>query len=382
MIQPLTVATLGICIVFFPVLLLTGPARFLFIPLGDHRRAGDAGVLRAVVHRGAGVRALAAQGRTTTARQRSRLGARLSAAFDRGFDRFRDGLRPRRWPLCCGAGSSCWSASALLLVVTGALAPVVGTDFFPTADVGIIKLHVRAPRGTRLEETEQIVLAVEERIREIIPAGRAATINDMIGVPFSLNLAFVPSDNVSGMDARDADLAQASRTSRRSNTCARSASSCADDFPGTIFYFQTADIVSQVLNFGLSAPIDIQIQDPNFTRAYAPAQRLLQALQRIPGVVDAHYHAGAGLPGAADRRRPAARRPARRRAARRRQQHADLAVVAARWSAPTYFLNPQNGVNYIVAVQARRSSSCNASPTFSTFRPIRRPARSRRRPRR
>ena len=124
----------------------------------------------------------------------------MSAAFDRGFDRVRDGygsvleltLQKRKFVLGC---------FALLLAATGALAPVIGTDFFPTSDVGILKLHVRAPRGSRLEETEKIVAQVEQSIREIIPAKELRTINSTIGLPFSLNLAFVPSDNIGGMNA-------------------------------------------------------------------------------------------------------------------------------------------------------------------------------------
>ena len=93
------------------------------------------------------------------------------------------------------------TAMALLIAITGALVPVVGTDFYPTADVGVLKLHVRAARGTRLDGTEKVVMDVEKRVREIIPAEELRTINVMLGVPFGFNLAFVPSDNVSGADA-------------------------------------------------------------------------------------------------------------------------------------------------------------------------------------
>ena len=174
---------------------------------------------------------------------------------------------------------------ALLIAATGALAPVIGTDFFPTSDVGILKMHVRAPRGMRLEETEKIVAQVEESIRQVIPAKELRTINSTIGLPFSLNLAFVPSDNTSGMDAELLiSLNHGHRPTVEYQRLVRDKLNA--EFPGTLFYFQTADIVSQVLNFGLAAPIDIQIQDSNFPRAYASAQRILRAIQKIPGVVD------------------------------------------------------------------------------------------------
>ena len=134
--------------------------------------------------------------------------AASSALFDRGFNRFRDGygrmlegaLHHRMFVLAC-AGA--------LLVVSGGLTTVIGLDFFPSADVGLIKLHYRAPPGTRLEHTEQLVLQVEDSIRKIIPADELDTINDTVGVPSSFNLAFVPSDNVGGDGRGDPDLAEA-----------------------------------------------------------------------------------------------------------------------------------------------------------------------------
>ena len=224
-------------------------------------------------------------------RRRRSITARRAASsrlFDRGFNRFRDGygrllegaLHHRVFVLVCAGG---------LLVVSGrAGARVIGLDFFPSADVGLIKLHYRAPPGTRLERTEELVLQVEDSIRKIIPADELDTINDTVGVPSSFNLAFVPTDNVGAMDAEilislkpghhpSIDYIRAIRAR------------LPDEFPGSLFYFQTADIVSQVLNFGLSAPIDVQIQDVNFERATAarPAS-CWQRMQRIPGVADAH----------------------------------------------------------------------------------------------
>ena len=140
--------------------------------------------------------------------------------------------------------------------------------------------------ASRLEETEKLVAAGRgaASARSSRPK-ELRTINETIGVPFSFNLAFVPSDNVSGMDAELLiSLKPGHRPSVDYQRLIRDKLTA--EFPGTLFYFQTADIVSQVLNFGLSAPIDIQIQDSNFARAYATAQRILKAIQKIPGVVD------------------------------------------------------------------------------------------------
>jgi multidrug efflux pump subunit AcrB len=347
-IQPLTVATLAICIVFFPVLLLTGPSRFLFIPLAI---TVVLAMLASYVLSFTVVPALARhllKDHNHDAHKKPGVGERMAAAFDRGFGRFRDAygsmletaLQRRKFVLSC---------FALLVAVTGALAPAIGTDFFPQSDVGILKLHVRAPRGSRLEETEKVVARVEQAIREVIPANELRTINATIGLPFSLNLAFVPSDNISGMNAELlVSLHKGHKPTVGYQRLIRQKLS--EGFPGTVFYFQTADIVSQVLNFGLSAPVDIQIQDQNFPRAYATAQRILNAIQKVPGVVDSRIIQIMDFPTLqvdVDRQRAARLGVAQRDVA----NNMLTSLAGSALVGPTYYLNPQSGVNYIVAVQ-------------------------------
>ena len=348
-IQPLTVATLCICIVFFPVVFLEGPARFLFIPLAI---TVVLAMLASYVLSFTVVPAMArqllkdehhhgAEGQTLG------WGRRLANAFDRNFDRFRNAygallagvLIRKRFVLGC---------FAVFFAATGALVPVVGTDFFPTADVGILKLHVRAPKGYRLEGTEQIMIKVEDRIREIIPPAELRTVNHTIGVPGALNLAFVPSDNVSGADGEM--LISLSKPHRPSEYYRKQLRERLEhDFPGVTFYFQTADIVSQVLNFGLPAPIDIQIQDQNFTRSYEVGQRLLQMVRRIPGLVDPRITQILDFPTLqidVDRQRAARLGVAQRDVA----NNMLASLSGSSLISPTYYLNPQNGVNYTVAV--------------------------------
>jgi len=350
-IQPLTVATLCICIVFFPVVFLTGPARFLFIPLAI---TVVLAMLASYVLSFTVVPAFARQilkdhdhGESHNPGHSPGLGARLAGAFDRGFDRFREAygrsleavLLRRKFVL---------GVFALLIAVTGALFPIVGTDFFPSSDVGIIKLHVRAPRGNRLEGTEQIMAAVEDKIRTIIPPAELRTVNHSIGVPGGLNLAFVPSDNVSGADGEM--LISLNKPHKPSDHYRRLIrEQLADEFPGTIIYFQTADIVSQVLNFGLAAPISIQIQDQNLQRSYAAAQKLLQMIKRIPGVVDPRIPQVLDFPTLdieVDRQRAAKLGVAQRDVA----NNMLTSLAGSTLVSPTYYLNPQNGVNYQVAV--------------------------------
>jgi multidrug efflux pump subunit AcrB len=347
-IQPLTVATLCICIVFFPVVLLVGPARYLFIPLAI---TVVLSMLASFFLSFTVVPALARQlledEHDAPQDKRPSLGTRAAAAFDRFFERVKQGytaglagvLSNRKFAL---------TAVALLIAITGALIPVVGTDFYPTADVGVLKLHVRAARGTRLDGTEQVVMDVEKRVREIIPADELRTINVMLGVPFGFNLAFVPSDNVSGADAEMLiSLKGNHRPSDEYKKIIREKLS--DDFPGTIFYFQTADIVSQVLNFGLSSPIDVQIQDPNLERGYATGQKILGMLKRIPGVVDPRVTQVMDFPTLkidVDRQRAVRFGISQRDVA----NNMLTSLSGSGQTAPTYYLNPQNGVNYFVAV--------------------------------
>jgi multidrug efflux pump subunit AcrB len=346
-IQPLTVATLAICIVFFPVVFLTGPARFLFIPLAI---TVVLAMLASYVLSFTVVPAFARQilkDHHHDASHSPGLGARLAGAFDRGFDRFRDAYG-RALESVLLRKKFVLGAFAVLIAITGALVPIVGTDFFPTSDVGIIKLHVRAPRGNRLEGTEQIMAAVEDKIRTIIPPAELRTVNHMIGVPGGLNLAFVPSDNVSGADGEM--LISLNKPHKPSDYYRREIrAQLADEFPGTTIYFQTADIVSQVLNFGLAAPISIQIQDQNLQRSYAAAQKLLQMIKRIPGVVDPRIPQVLDFPTLdieVDRQRAAKLGVAQRDVA----NNMLTSLAGSTLVSPTYFLNPQNGVNYQVAV--------------------------------
>ena len=343
-IQPLTVATLAICIVFFPVVLLFGVARYLFIPLA----ATVVFCMLASYVLSFSVVPSFARFLLASETQHHGPPRGFFGLFDRGFGRLRDfygwllegTLHHRVFVLIC---------AGVLLVVSGGLVTVIGLDFFPSADVGLIKLHYRAPAGTRIERTEQLVLQIEDRIRQIIPAGELETVNDTIGQLSSFNMAFVPTDNVGAMDAEilislkpeHHPTADYIRTIR---------AKLPDEFPSGLFYFQTADIVSQVLNFGLSAPIDVQIQDVNFERAADLSRRLLERMQRIPGLADAHLVQVLNYPSLqvdVDRLRAAKLNVSQRDVA----NNVLITLSSSSLVAPNFFLNPQNNVNYFVAVQ-------------------------------
>src|SRR5256886_8260 len=280
---------------------------------------------------------LAAATRSALYRKRDEIWDRFQAAYGRALETV---LAHRRFTLVL----------ALVLSLGGVgLIAVVGTDFFPAVDAGLMKLHFRAPAGTRLEETERLVEQVERRIRETIPPEEVETINDMIGVPLFYNLAFVPTDNIGAMDAEMLiALKRGHHPTERYMRALRA--TLPAEFPGSSFYFQPADIVSQVLNFGVSAPVDVQIEGANLARSYEVARRLRDATPTVPGAVDVPIAQALAYPALkvqVDRVRAAQLRLT--------QRYVANSMLISRSSsgliAPSFFLNPANNVNYAVAVQ-------------------------------
>ena len=358
---PVIMATLAICVVFFPVLLLVGPARFLFTPMAV---AVVVAMLAAWLLSRTLVKTLArmllagerahghghdAEGAgAAAASPLSRFSLRFNRARDAAFGRFQDAHgrllarlveRPRRT----------LAIAAAALAVTLLLGPLVGTDFFPVTDAGLMKLHVRAPAGTRIERTEALVAGIEAHIRGIVPKEELSTINAMIGVPSSLAMAFTPTDNVSGADA---EVLVALRPGHHPTAgyVARIRDDLQAAFPGVATWFQTADIVSQVLDFGLSSPIDVQVQSNNLPAGLAIAARLRDAIRTVPGAADVHVRQVLDYPTLqldVDRQRASA-------VGLTQRDIADAMLVSLSSSAlvaPSFYINPANGVNYLVAVK-------------------------------
>ncbi len=352
---PAIVATLSICIVFFPVVLLVGPARFLFTPLAI---SVVLAMLASYLLSRTLVPALArmlmhsehhdAPDRPLPARGWKRLAVRFNRWRDRHFERFQN-----RYAALLGAALHHRRFTLLAAVlVTGTslgLAFVVGTDFFPSVDAGLMKLHFRAPSGTRIEKTEEMVRAVEAGIRDIIPEDELETINAMLGIPVSYNLAFIQTDNVSSMDAELLIALKGDHTPT-AHYMQKIRDFLARDFPGASFYFQPADIVSQVLNFGLSAPIDIQIESADLTKGYEIARKLRDQVAAISGTADAHIVQVVDYPAlnvSVDRLRAAQAGISERDVA----NNLLVSLSSSGLVAPSYFLNPKNNVNYTVVVK-------------------------------
>src|SRR5438270_654628 len=211
-------------------------------------------------------------------------GARFNRWRDGAFGRFQE-TYGRVLQTVLQHRSMVLGAAGLILLFTAALPFVVGLDFFPNVDAGQMRLHFRAPIGTRLEETERLVARLEQRLQDIIPPSDLATINSNIGMPTSYNLAFVQTDNTGSQDA-DILIALQAGHAPTEQYMEKIRRELPDEFPGSSLYFQPADIVSQVLNFGLSAPIDVQIDGPDVEQSYALARNLAGRIRLIPGASD------------------------------------------------------------------------------------------------
>ncbi|MFL5399820.1 MAG: efflux RND transporter permease subunit, partial [Myxococcales bacterium] len=347
---PALAATLTICVVFFPVVLLEGPARFLFTPLA-------LGVVISMLASYLLSRTLV----PTLARlllekedlehHGSGFPARFNRWRDRGFARFQEAYGNMLAIVLANRGIVL-GAGALVVALSATLPFVVGLDFFPNVDAGQMRLHFRAPIGTRLEETERLVARLEARIRDIVPAEELETINSNLGVPISYNLAFVQTDSSGSQDA-DVLVALKPKHAPTEKYAERIRTELPDEFPGSLLYFQPADIVSQVLNFGLSAPIDVQIDGPDVERSFGIARELLAKIRRIPGAADVRIPQILAYPALAldvDRARAAQIGVTERDVAN------NLLVTLSSSSlvAPSFWINPRNNVNYFVAVQAPR----------------------------
>ena len=344
---PALAATLTICIVFFPVVLLEGPARFLFTPLA-------LGVVISMLASYLLSRTLV----PTLARllmEKEDLenagpsfGARFNRWRDAGFARFQEAYG-RALALVLGHRAMVLGSAALILTCSAALPFVVGLDFFPTVDAGQMRLHYRAPIGTRLEETERLVARLERRIQDIVPPGELETINSMIGVPTFFNLAFVQTDNTGSHDA-DVLIALKAGHAPTEQYMEKIRRELPDEFPGSTLYFQPADIVSQVLNFGLTAPIDVQVEGSDIDQSYLIASKLLQKIRLIPGAVDARIPQVLAHPALqldVDRARAAHIGITERDVA----NNVLVSLSSSALVAPSFWINPKNNVNYPVVVQ-------------------------------
>jgi multidrug efflux pump subunit AcrB len=347
---PAFVSTLCICIVFVPMFFLTGVARYLFVPMA---LAVVFAMLASYVLSRTLVPTMAKY--LLKAHQEHGHGtsrnpfARAQRALDAGFVRLREGYRSllarcleRRGLFAAGFLVAC--------VVSFVLVPWVGQDFFPAVDSGQFKLHLRAPTGTRIEETALLCDQVDETIREIIPKKQLENIVDNIGLPYSgLNLSY---SNSAPIGPQDADILVALNEGHRPTA------GYVHDlrlelnrrFPGVQFTFISSDIVSQILSFGLPAPIDVQIVGRDFEANRKFAGGLMQKMLQVPGIVDLRVHQVSNEPLLevnVDRTHAAQIGLTERDVS----NNLLVSLSGSSQTSPTFWLNPKTGVSYFITTQ-------------------------------
>jgi len=295
---PAFVSTLCICIVFVPVLLLTGAAKYLFTPLA-----------MAVVFAMLASYLLSRTIIPTMVHYMLKSEVKLYAMGEEGESAGGTGLIwrfhylfNRRFELMRASYSSLlhWCLDHRGLVLTGfgvfvagslCLSVFIGRDFFPTVDSGQMRLHARAPSGTRIESTETMFADIEREIRDVIPAREIDTIIDNIGIPNGgFNLAFGDSPT---LGVSDGDILISLKPDEHGPTAIYTDTlrkRLNQKFPDTVFFFEAANITNQILNFGLPAPIDVQVVGRNAAANYQIAQQLQRQIAQIPGAADVHIH--------------------------------------------------------------------------------------------
>ncbi|MDA9526954.1 efflux RND transporter permease subunit [Bradyrhizobium sp. CCBAU 25338] len=358
---PTLVSTLAISCVFTSVIFLEGPAQYLFTPLGlavVFAMLASYALSRTLTPITIGL-LLKGERRHGEGESSSGMFSRASAAFERSFERLRDGYSELLTTLL--RSRSIVPIAAVLVLALGAVMFVyVGRDFYPLIDGGQIQLHVRAPAGTRIERTEAIFQAVEDKIREVIPDRDRGLIVDNIGLPARpYNLAFTDGSTIGVNDGTIlVSLKDGHRPTADYVKKLRQVLPAA--FPEDVFYFQAADIVTQILNFGLPAQIDVRTVGYGANNL-SVAKELQKRLAAIPGVVDAHLQQEVDAPAFyadIDRTRAAQLGLNASTVA----TNINVSLSSSAQVSPNFWTDPTSGIPYYLAVQTPeyRANSLNA----------------------
>jgi len=348
---PALVSTLCICIVFVPMFFLEGVSRYLFVPLAE---AVTFAMLASYILSRTLVPTLAKYWLRRfdphTSQYSSNRFVRFHHAFEEKFEHFRDNyknflhaiLQQRLLFIALFLG---FTIASLLL-----LTPWLGTDFFPAVDAGQIKIHVRAPTGTRVEETAKICDEVDGIIRQIIPAKDLESIVDNIGLPYSgINLSY---SNSAPVGPADADILISLKENHRPTVeyVRQLRKELPDLIPGVNFAFLPADIVAQILNFGLPSPINVQVIGFDVKANQQHASMLLNKIKQIPGIVDARIRQSFNYP---QLQVDVDRSYARQLGLTQLDVGSNMLISLSGsfQTSPTFWLDPKNGVSYPIVTQ-------------------------------
>jgi len=351
---PALVSTLSICIVFVPMFFLSGVAKYLFVPLAEavcFAMLASYLLSRTLVPTMA--RYLLVARTEDERREASRTSrnpfVRMQEKFEVGFEKFRERYH-RLLDTSIRHRKAFIVIFLLACVLSFGLIPFVGQDFFPSVDSGEFKLHMRAPTGTRIEDTAALCDRIEDEIRQQIPPKELVTIIDNIGLPYSgINLSYSTSAPIGPADADiQVELSKDHRPTKEYVRELRM--KLAHDFPGVTFYDLPVDIVTQILNFGLPAPLDIQIVGRNLTANRAFAESLINKLKFVPGAVDLRIQQPFNYPKfhiEVDRTKTSQVGFTQKDVA----NNLLISLSGSSQTTPTFWLDPRTGVSYNVATQ-------------------------------
>ncbi len=352
---PAFVSTLCICIVFIPMFFLSGVAKFLFVPLAEavmFAMLASYMWSRTIVPTLAMYLLSSADEYHAEEHIGEKMGPlrRYQQGFERNFNKFREGYK-RALHSALHAPKRFAAYFLGFCVFSVMIVGVLGRDFFPKVDAGQIRLHMRARTGLRIEETARLADQVNGVIRETIPKDELITVLDNIGLPYSgINLTY---SNAGTIGTSDAEILVQLRQERGRPTIAYIndlREKLPQRFPGVQFAFQPADIVTQILNFGTPAPIDVQVTGANQRGNYLIGEKLASQIRHIPGAVDVHVQQAFDNPTLfmeMDRARAQSVGMQSRDVA----QNVLVSLSSSFQTAPAFWLDPKNGVEYSVAVQ-------------------------------
>jgi CzcA family heavy metal efflux pump len=347
---PALVSTLSICIVFVPMFFLTGVAKFLFVPLAE---AVSFAMLASYLLSRTLIPTLVMyimRGHEHRAEAPQSIFGRFQRGFERKFEDFRRSYEALLETTLehRGVFATCF---LLFCVLSLGLALFLGEDFFPQVDAGLLRLHVRARAGLRVEETARLCDQIETFLREQIPPGQLQTILDNIGLPNSgINQSYSSNGTIGTSDAEILIGLNPEHHPPTAELMRHLREVLPQQFPSTEFFFQPADIVTQILNFGLPAPIDVQVVGTNMQQNYEIAQRIANRMRHVPGAADVHVQQMLSLPTLhMDIERTRVTQVGL--TAREVAQSALVSLSGSFQTSPNFWLNPKNLVTYQIAVQ-------------------------------
>ncbi len=346
--SPTLVSTLSICTVFAPIFLMEGSTKYLFIPLAMS-------VIFAMIGSYMLSNTLVPVLVDKLLKNKEVLKPdsilyKVNTWVNTNFSKLREVYKsflqkdvipkPKRVGIVYG----------IIVLSALVLLPFIGENFFPEVDAGQIRLHIYAPHGTRIEETAREFSAIEETIKRVIPPAELDTVLDNIGLPASMiNLAFMDNSQI-GVGDGEILIALKENHKPTKQYVKKLRKELNKEFPDSTFFFQNADMVGKILNFGLASPVDIKVQGKDLKANFALTSKMLEDVKRVRGVADAHIHQITDTPEVrveVDKRRASIMKLSQETVS----ENLLTALTSSAMVAPNYWVDPQNGVNYNLVVQ-------------------------------